>query len=154
MGGARRCPQDRRPEHLDKTPVAIFVAMEADISGPQRKVIESNVVPVRLSHGETGVPLRRGRTLPFRVTRTWSAPAGVYFERFYLVDPETREVHLEGPEREVHVLGLQARTVLEDVVQGGLELPAGSYELVFALSGLMGGKASAEAFEVSTEEAA
>lgn len=127
--------------------------MEADINGPQRKILESRITPVRPSHGRSGIAVRDGRTLPFRVHRVWSAPAGHYFERFYLIDPSTSEVLYESPGKEVHVLGLQARTALADEVKEPIDLQPGTYEAVFALGGVKGGTVMVETAEPSGEAA-
>ena len=62
--------------------------MEADINGSQRKVLVSSVTPVRRTLGAEGIAVRDGKSLPFLVAREWSAPAGIYIERFYIVDPK------------------------------------------------------------------
>lgn len=127
--------------------------MEADISGPQRKVVESSVAPLRPARGSSGIALRGDRTAPFRVRRVWSAPAGHYLEAFYLIDPETREVLFEGPQRETLVLGLQARTEIVDEIREPIALEPGSYEAVFVLGGVMGGTLPVEAFAESERAA-
>ena len=48
--------------------------MEADINGSQRKVLISSVAPLRRNLGDAGIPARDGKSLPFKVTREWSAP--------------------------------------------------------------------------------
>ncbi|HEX2236068.1 MAG TPA: hypothetical protein VHK89_07315 [Actinomycetota bacterium] len=128
--------------------------MEADISGSQRKVVVSSVHPARRAQGTRGIPLKKGRTLPFVVARSWSAPAGVYVEQWYLVDPETREVLFESDPHESLIWGLQGLTEMRDEVSAALELRPGTYLVVFALGGLMGGELEVEAAEVSAEEAA
>lgn len=74
-------------------------------------------------------------------------------ERFYLIDPQTREVLFEGPERQTLVLGLQARTEIVDEVREPVELEPGSYEIVFALGGILGGTLPAEAVAASEQAA-
>lgn len=128
--------------------------MQAEISGSQRKVLMTSVRPMRAAHGNSGIPLRNGKTLPFVVARSWSAPAGVYKEQWYLVNPETREVLYESGTRETLIWGLQGLTELSDQVPAGLELPAGTYSVVFALGGLMGGEAEVGATEILAEQAA
>ena len=128
--------------------------MEADIAGAQRKVVTSAVRPRRAQHGDTGIPLRDGHTLPFVVERSWSAPAGVYVEQFFLVEPETREVLYGSEARETFIWGLQGLTELSDVVREELPLRPGTYRVVFALGGLMGGELYVEAAEVPVEDAA
>ena len=128
--------------------------MEADVDGYQRKVVSWSVRPARRSLGDSGIALRGGRTLPFTVTRAWSAPAGVYPEQWFLVDPATREVLHEGPRVERAVWGLQGLTEVTDEVRTPLDLPAGTYLVVFALGGLKGGEGEIEAVEVPREEAA
>lgn len=127
--------------------------MQADISGSQRKVVSHAVRPARASHGNSGIPLKDGTTLPFLVHRGWSAPLGHYVERFYIIDPTSREVLFEGPERTELVRGLQAVTDFEDEISAPLELKPGTYGLVFALGGMLGGEESVEAFEVAEEAA-
>lgn len=127
--------------------------MEAELQGSQRKVVTTRVAPLRSSHGAIGIPLREGRTLPFSVSRQWSAPAGHYEERWYLVNPETREVLYESPGRTVLIWGLQSLTEVIDDITEPIELLPGSYLLVFALGGLMGGEFETEAREI-TEAAA
>lgn len=114
--------------------------MEADIAGLQRKVVFSSVRPLRISDGDSGIPLRDARTLPFVVSRSWSAPAGHYPEAWYLVDPSTREVLYERSSGEVRVWGLQSWTELSDTVTEPLVLSPGSYLVVFALGGSKGGE--------------
>jgi hypothetical protein len=128
--------------------------MEADLDGPQRKVMASRVYPAKRSHGEAGIPLRNGRTLPFVVSREWSAPAGHYVEGWYLVHPETREVLLEGPQRDILVWGLQSLTELRDEVTEAIRLQPGKYLVVFSLGGIMGGQVEVETIDVPAEEAA
>ncbi len=128
--------------------------MEAEVNGPQRKVMSCSVAPLRRAHGADGIRIRDGRTLPFSVTREWSAPAGHYEERWYLVDPKTREVLLEGPARRVLVWGLQSLTELRDEATEPIPLRPGTYAVVFSLGGLMGGEWEVEAGEASSEEAA
>jgi hypothetical protein len=128
--------------------------MEADISGSQRKVLVSSITPVRRNLGEAGIPVRDGKTLPFRVTREWSGPAGRYVERFYLIEPQSREVLFEGPAIERSIWGLQGLTSFETEVRDPISLPPGTYAIVFSLGGMLGGEFPAEAFEVSAEEAA
>jgi hypothetical protein len=123
--------------------------MEAQISGTQRKVMTSSVRPAKLTHGASGIPLRSGKTLPFRVNRSWSAPAGVYPEQWFLVRPDTREVLHEGRSVERAIWGLQGLTEVADEVGEPLALEPGPYLVVFALGGHMGGQAEVEAFEAS-----
>jgi hypothetical protein len=128
----------------------VFSDFEADISGSQRKVISTMVAPLRRSEGEAGIPVRKGRTLPFRVTRLWSAPAGHYPERFYLVEPESREVLFEGPEHLLLIWGLQAPTEVVDHIDEDIPLEPGAYKLFFALGGIAGGEVDVEAVAVET----
>jgi hypothetical protein len=128
--------------------------MEADIAGHQRKVVRSAVRPVKRAHGPSGLRLRDGRTLPFVVTRGWNAPAGRYPEQFFLVHPETREVFYESPVRNVLIWGLQSITDITDEVSLPLLLPSGTYDVVFALGGVMGGSIDVEVTELPAEEAA
>jgi hypothetical protein len=123
--------------------------MEAQISGTQRKVMTSSVQPAKLSHGDAGIPLRDGKTLPFRVRRSWSAPAGVYPEQWFLVRPDTREVLHEGRPVERAIWGLQGLTEVVDEISEPLTVEPGSYLVVFSLGGHMGGQAEVEAFEAS-----
>jgi hypothetical protein len=128
--------------------------MEADIGGSQRKVVVASVRPARAAWGSEGIALRHGRTLPFVVSRSWSAPAGVYVEQWYLVDPSTREVMHESRSREALIWGLQSLTELSDDVGDGLSLEPGTYVVVFALGGVMGGELEVRAGEAPAEEAA
>lgn len=121
--------------------------MEAPITGTQRKVMTSSIRPAKLSHGESGIALRDGRTLPFRVRRSWSAPAGVYPEQWFLVRPDTREVLYEGPAVERAIWGLQGLTEVAEEVAEPFALDPGSYLVVFSLGGYMGGQAEVEAAE-------
>jgi hypothetical protein len=123
--------------------------MEAQISGTQRKVMGSSVRPVKLSHGESGIPIRDGKTLPFRVQRSWSAPAGVYPEQWFLVRPDSREVLYEGPLEERAIWGLQGLTEVTEDVTDPIALEPGSYLVVFALGGHMGGQQDVEAVETA-----
>jgi hypothetical protein len=128
--------------------------MEADGAGLQRKVVTSRVRPARRTDGSSGIALRDGRALPFVVGRAWSAPAGVYIEQWYLVDPGTREVLYESRERQAAIWGLQALTELSDEVRDSVGLRPGTYLVVFALSRVVGGELEVEAFEAPVEEAA
>lgn len=128
--------------------------MEADINGPQRKVVASSVRPSKLAHGGDGIALRDGKTLPFRVTRSWSAPAGYYPEQWFLVDPNTREVLYESHSVTRLVWGLQSLTEVTDEVPEPVALQPGTYLVVFALGGLKGGEVGVEAREAPQEEAA
>lgn len=128
--------------------------MEADISGSQRKVLVSSVVPARRTLGNEGIPIRDGKTLPFAVAREWSAPAGIYVERFYIVDPASREVLYEGPAVEQSLWGLQGLTRFETDVRDSFALTPGTYAVVHSLGGMLGGEFPVIAFEVSAEEAA
>lgn len=125
--------------------------MEAQITGTQRKVMASSVRPAKVSHGESGIALRGGRTLPFRVRRSWSAPAGVYPEQWFLVRPDSREVLYESPVVDRPIWGLQGLTQVADELSDPLALQPGSYLVVFSLAGQMGGQAEVEVFESSGE---
>ncbi len=127
---------------------------EADISGSQRKLLIGAVAPLKAADGDSGIALKDGQTLPFVVSRTWSAPAGHYREQWFLVHPESREVLFEGPARTSPILGLQAPTDLSDEVRAPFRLAPGTYLVVFALGGLMGGQIEVEAVERPAEEAA
>ncbi|MGH2817181.1 MAG: hypothetical protein ACRDJS_01825 [Actinomycetota bacterium] len=129
--------------------------MLADISGAQRKILVATVRPAKTAHGSSGIALRRGRTLPFVIYRQWSAPAGYYAEQWFLVVPDTKEVVHEGPvRRETLIWGLQAVTELTDTVRESIRLEPGTYKLVFALGGLLGGELEVQVFEAPAEEAA
>lgn len=129
-------------------------SLVADIDGHQRKIVSASVRPARAAHGNAGIPLQGGRTLPFVVTRGWNAPAGNYVEAWYLIDPETREVLFEGPSRHASVWGLLSWTEFSDTVEEAVPLEPGNYEIVFALSGLLGGRFPVEAHEVAAAESA
>lgn len=128
--------------------------MQADINGPQRKILMGGVRPLRAIHGSDGIAVRSGRSLPFVVTREWSAPEGYYLEQWFLVKPDTGEVFIEGPARQALIWGLQARTELNDEVAQGFPLEPGRYQIVFALGGLKGGEIDVDVVEVPAEEAA
>ena len=127
--------------------------MEAEIHGNQRKVMTSRAAPLRTAFGSSGIPTRDGRTLPFRLLREWSAPLGNYIERWYLVNPETREVLYEGPTRTTLIFGLQALTELVDEVSEPIPLEPGKYSIVYALDGINGGEFEVEAIEAPAEAA-
>lgn len=91
--------------------------------------------------------------MPFVVDRGWSAPLGEYAERFYIIDLKSREVLFEGPERIELIRGLQAVTEFQDEIATPVQLQPGSYGLVFALGGMLGGEETVEAFEVAEEAA-
>ena len=129
--------------------------MQADINGPQRKILVATVRPAKTAHGASGIALRRGRTLPFVIYRQWSAPAGYYSEQWFLVVPDTKEVVHEGPvRRETLIWGLQSITELTDTVTESIKLEPGTYRIVFALGGFLGGEIDVEVFEAPAEEAA
>jgi hypothetical protein len=121
----------------------------ADISGPQRKVLAFKLGPTKPSQGESGIPVSRGRTLPFVVWRQWIAPAGHYAERFYIVDKDSREIIWEGPQRHQTTWGLQGATEETTTIDDSFPLEQGSYLVVFALGGVSGGEFDVDAFEVS-----
>ena len=125
--------------------------MEAQISGTQRKVMTSSVRPAKVNHGDSGIPLRAGKTLPFRVERSWSAPAGVYPEQWFLVRPDTREVLHESAAVQRAIWGLQGLTDVTEEVADPIALDPGSYLVVFSLGGHMGGQAEVEAFEAASD---
>lgn len=127
--------------------------MQADINGPQRKILAASVRPLKASYGAGGILVRDDHTLPFVVTREWSAPAGYYPEQWFLVDPETREVLFEGPLEERLIWGLQARTECRDEVTEPVALSPGRYQIVFGLGGLRGGDIEVEAAEAPAEAA-
>jgi len=114
--------------------------MEADINGPQRKILTSRVRPAKAAFGTEGIAIRDGRTLPFEVSRQWSAPAGHYPEQWFLVDPETREVLYESPLGTRRIFGLQSPTEVTDVIEEPFDLQPGAYQIVFALASLKGGE--------------
>jgi hypothetical protein len=122
----------------------------ADIEGTQIKVLSGGVRPVRLSHGEAGIPVDGGVTLPFLVERRWNAPAGRYPEQWFLVDPSTREILYEGPEKQLLIWGLAAWTDATTEVPGGFPLAPGTYQIVFALGGAMGGQVDVATTDVVT----
>jgi hypothetical protein len=128
--------------------------MEADVNGAQRKVLVSNAAPLKPSHGDGGIALRAGRSLPFVLRREWSAPAGHYEETWYLVVPATREVVFEGPRRELLIWGLQSLTEVVDEILEPISMQPGTYEIVFSLGGVMGGTLEIEAADAPEEEAA
>lgn len=129
-------------------------AMEAELGGSQRKVVVSSVTPRDAAPGDPDLVLREGRTLPFVVTRSWSAPAGVYGEQWFLVERESGEVLFESDVRETAVWGLQSLTELRTETTAPIDLTPGTYLLVFALGGVKGGELEVEAAERSAEEAA
>jgi hypothetical protein len=125
----------------------IFTDMEADVGGSQRKVVSSRIVPAQVSVGDQGIPVRDSKSLPFTVMRMWSAPAGHYSERWFVVDKASREVLHEGPLRDAFIWGLQSPTQLEDLVSEPLALTPGTYLMFFFLGGRPGGEVEVEAFE-------
>ena len=127
--------------------------MEADIAGNQRKVVRSHVRPVRTSHGTEGISVRDGKTLPFVVSRGWNAPAGNYPEAFFIVAPDTGEVYYESPTETRLIWGLPSVTDVVTEVAEPLDLPPGTYQVVFALGGVKGGETSIEVSEVDSEAA-
>ena len=136
MGRAGWSPKDPRHEGgVDK-----LCVVEADINGPQRKVVMSRVKPARAAHGSDGIALRDGESLPFDVYRAWSAPAGHYPEQWFLVNPQTKEVLYESRAVTRLIFGLQAPTEVTDTVSEPVALEPGTYQVVFALGGLKGGE--------------
>ena len=122
----------------------------ADIEGSQKKILDVAVRPARLAHGDSGIPVEDGVTLPFVVERKWNAPAGHYPEQWFLIDPGTREILYEGGERTVLIWGLASWTEVSDAVPAGFSLAPGGYRLVFALGGTIGGEFDVEAVAVAT----
>ena len=127
---------------------------QADIDGPQRKIIRSEVRPLRTEHGTNGIPLRSGRTLPFSFYRGWNAPSGYYTEAWFLVHPETREVLFEGPSLVRLIRGLPAVTDVSDEIRESFSLDPGRYLIVLALDGQQAAEIEVEAAEIPAEEAA
>jgi hypothetical protein len=124
--------------------------VEADVAGLQRKLVRVVTRPVDPLYGYEGIPVEENKTLPFMVTRSWSAPAGRYLERWFLVEPGTSTVVFEGPIRDdVLIWGLQAPTTLTDRLMNPIPLEPGPYLLVFALGGHKAGEVPAEAFRVT-----
>ncbi len=121
----------------------------ADIDGHQRKIVQAEIRPVRRDHGDSGIPIKDGRTLPFVVDRAWNAPAGVYPEQWFLVEPQSREVLYEGALELQKISGLLSWTAVTDEVTESFELAGGSYLVVFALAGIMGGQTEVAAVEVA-----
>ena len=130
------------------------MAGTADIAGAQRKVVVWSIRPLRPSHGDGGIAVRNGRTLPFVVTREWSAPAGHYQENFYIVDPESREIIFEGPGGVETMWGLQGLTRVTTRIEQPFDLTPGTYLLFFGLGGVGGGEFEFEAVEAPASEAA
>lgn len=128
--------------------------MQADVNGLQRKILTAGVRPLKAVDGSAGIAVREGYTLPFVVTREWSAPAGYYSEQWFLVKPDTGEVFIESLPQEALIWGLQSRTELRDEVTEPLPVPHGTYRLVFALNRLKGGELEVEVVEAPAEEAA
>ena len=127
--------------------------MEADISGPQRKIVSASVRPARAVWGGSGIATREGIVLPFVIDRKWNAPAGYYEEQWFLIDPTTREILFEGPARLRLIWGLQSLTEISEEVDEVGRLEPGSYQIVFALGGLQGGSIDVEVVEAPAEAA-
>lgn len=127
---------------------------QADINGPQRKIVAAGVRPGRAAWGTDGIVVRDGKTLPFEVSRAWSAPAGYYPEQWFLVRPETKEVLYESPARTELVKGLQAPTEFVDRVAEPFDLEPGSYQIVFSLAGLKGGEIQVTAGQAPATDSA
>lgn len=98
--------------------------------------------------------MRDGKSLPFELHREWSAPAGHYGERWYIIHPESREVLYESSLRETSIWGLQSLTRLTDVVREPIALEPGTYKIVFVLQGILGGEFEVQAVEIPAQEAA
>ena len=127
--------------------------MEAEIAGSQRKVVRSSIRPLRSQHGGEGIAVRDGKTLPFRVSRGWNAPAGYYPEAFYIVTPEAGEVYYASPQMLRLIWGLPSVTDVATDVTDPIELPPGTYTVVFALGGIKGGEATVEVFDADSRAA-
>ncbi len=117
----------------------------ADIDGHQRKIVQASVTPARRDDGDSGIALKDGRSLPFVIDRAWNAPAGIYPEQWFLVHPESREVLHEGPIHMRQVWGLLSWTEFTEQVDEPIAIEPGTYLLVFALGGIMGGQTEIEA---------
>ena len=127
--------------------------MQADIAGLQRKVVRSSVRPAKSVYGTSGIGLVDGKTLPFSVSRGWNAPAGNYLEAFYIVAPDTKEVHYESPTQTRLIWGLASVTDVVTEVSIPLALAPGTYTIVFALGSIKGGETEVQVFEVDTKAA-
>ena len=115
--------------------------------------MRSRVRPTKSGHGTEGIAVRDGKTLPFTVARGWNAPAGYYPEAFYIVDPTSGEVYYESPSEVRLIWGLPSITDVDGEVAEPVELPVGTYQVVFALGGIKGGEATIEVFEVDSRAA-
>lgn len=113
----------------------------------------ARVRPLKTAHGASGIPVREGHTLPFVISRSWSAPAGRYLESWYLIDPTSREVLHQGRGHERLIWGLQGLTEITDEVNESFPLAPGAYQIVFSLGGQLGGGLDTQAVEVNTEAA-
>ena len=131
-----------------------LVAREADVKGAQRKAVAFSIRPLRWQQGDQRIPVRDGKSLPFELHREWSAPAGHYGERWYIIHPESREVLYESSLRETSIWGLQSLTRLTDLVREPIALEPGTYKIVFVLQGILGGEFEVQAVEIPAQEAA
>ena len=115
--------------------------------------MRSGARPARAAIGSEGIPIREGKTLPFVVSRGWNAPAGYYPEAFYIVAPDTGEVYYESPAVTRLIWGLPSITDVESLIEEPIELPQGTYSLVFSLGGIKGGETTVEVFDAGSAAA-
>lgn len=77
----------------------------------------------------TGIVVDGGLSRPFVVERGWSGPAGHYLERFAI--GRGAEVAFRSLPGQIFVRGPQTVTRYRDVVEEGVSLEEGAYELTF-----------------------
>lgn len=77
----------------------------------------------------TGIVLEGGLSRPFLVERGWSGPAGYYLECFAI--SRGAEVAFRSLPRQIFVRGPQTVTRHSDLVEEGVRLEEGAYQLTF-----------------------
>lgn len=92
---------------------------------------------------ETGIPSKDGRTLPFRVERAWSGPAGNYLEQWSLRKTVSEAIYTSEP-RQIQVRGMQSISEYTDEATTPIEVGPGTYLLVFVVEGLFMGSVEVE----------
>lgn len=114
-------------------------------------LVRASVTPID-SPFEEGIQCRDGVTLPFKLIRSWSGPAGTYTEQ-WSIRRGGAEVIYRHPAQLINVRGMQSVSDFTDTVTEPLELPAGVYKLVFVVEGRFMGAVDIEVKETADQAA-
>jgi hypothetical protein len=121
---------------------------------PQEYVLDlvrTSVAPVD-NPFEERISSRGGRTLPFKVLRSWSGPAGTYIEQ-WSIRRGGAEVLYRHSAQLITVRGMQSVSDFTDTVTEPIELEPGTYKLVFIVEGRFMGAVDIEVKETADQAA-